>query len=147
MDGLLGEQLIVSVTSDEADVADGIRLRSQRSDGDPCILCVYLDDWFCSRSLAEGTVAFDQVIKASAHAQAVRTPRFDAYHFVTAAPGERAGIVEETRNADLVVRLRERREHSSPFRLTVVLSTAVPGDRGQLQQSGPRLRDRRRGPD
>ena len=57
--------------------------------------------------------------KASAHAQTVRAPGFDAHHFVPGAPGERAGVTSNA-HLGLVVGLQEKRGHGGPLQLTVL---------------------------
>src|ERR1039458_6520734 len=116
VDRLFTEQLVSGVGPHEADIASGVHLRGQPTDGDARALPIDLDSRLRLRSLADSPRALGQTLKACAHPQGVGTPWLDADHLVFAAPGECPGVVSEMRSADLIWRLREKRRHGSPFR-------------------------------
>ena len=119
VDGLLGEQFFAAIALHEADMTGSVHFCGERTNGDVRALRADLYGRFRRRPLGQGTVALGQVVEASAHAQAVRAPGFDAYHFVPGAPGERAGVPSNT-HLGLVVGLQEKRGHGGPFQLTVL---------------------------
>ncbi len=88
VDRLFTEQLVTGVGPHEADIADGVHLSGQPTDGDARALPIDLDSRLRLRSLAEGPVALGQTVKACSHAQGVGTPRLDVDHLVLAAPRE-----------------------------------------------------------